>query len=136
MRTPQQAAQAWVQGMQSATQKIQDGINATTVAPTQLAAQHLDKYLAGTQQAVASGKMAAKLNAVTLQQWQQATIAKVSRVGAGATTAQPKMQAHLQRFLPKVAAARATVKAMPSSTPADRIARMVAFATAMQGPVS
>ena len=136
MRTPQQATDAWAQGLAAAQQKITDGINSVTESPTAKAAQHLDKYVQNTAAAVASGKMAAKLNAVSLQDWKSKFLAKVSRIGSGAQAAKPKMLAHLTKFLPKVAAARATVKGMPNTTKADTQARMNAFFQAMLGPVS
>jgi hypothetical protein len=128
MRTPQQAADAWATNMAASQQKVTDGINAVTESPTAKAAQNLDKYVTGTQAAVASGKMARKLNAVSLSDWNTAALAKVSRIGSGAQTAKPKMLRHLSAFLPFVAQVRQNVRQMPNATPSDRIARMVANA--------
>lgn len=129
MRSPQAAADAWVSGMQASQQKVTDGINSVTESPTAAAARNLDKYVQNTAAAVNSGKMASKLNAVTLQDWKNAAIAKVGRIGSGATAAKPKMMKHLQQWLPFVANVRAQVKQMPSTTPQDRIQRMVFNAT-------
>lgn len=128
MRTPQAAADAWATNMAAAQQKITDGINAVTESPTAKAAQSLDKYLNGVQNAVQSGRMAKKLNAVSLSDWKTAALAKVSRIGSGAQTAKPKMLKHLAAFLPFVQQVRQNVRQMPNATPSDRIARMVANA--------
>lgn len=130
-RTPQQVADAWASGMQAATAKIQAGIEAVTESPTAKAAQSLDKYLNNVQAAVASGKMARKLNAVSLQDWKQRTIAKVSRIGSGAQASKDKMTRFLSQWLPFVAQVRQQIRAMPNATPQDRIARMVANAEAL-----
>lgn len=121
-------ADNWASRMAASTQKITDGVNAVTESPTAKAAQNLDKYKANTAAAVDSGKMAAKLNAVSLTQWKNATLAKVSRVGSGAQASKQKMVNHLTKWLPFVAQVRQQIKQMPSTTPQDRIARMVANA--------
>ena len=83
--------------------KYTAGVQAVTVAPTAAAAtdQAMQKYIAGVQQSVTSGKRAASLNAVTLQQWQQATISKgAPRLQSGAAQAQPKVAAFFQKWQP------------------------------------
>ena len=127
-RTPQQVGDDWASRMAASTQKITDGINAVTESPTAKAAQNLDKYLANTAAAVASGKMAKNLNAVSLGDWKTRTLAKVSRIGQGAQAGKDKMIKHLQAWLPFVAQVRQQVRQMPSTTAQDRIARMVANA--------
>lgn len=111
--------------MGQSVNKITQGIDAVQESPTEAAARNLDKYLQNTQEAVSSGKMAASLRRVTLQDWKTAAKAKASRVGSGATAAKDKMQRHLTAWLPHVAAVRAQVKQMASTTKEDRIARMV-----------
>lgn len=117
--------------MGAATQKITDGVQGVQESPTAAAARHLDKYITGTQAAVSSGKMAAKLQAVSLQDWKTATLAKVSRVGSGAQAAKPKMLAFQTQWQPFLQNVRQQIKQMPNTTPEDRIARMVANARAL-----
>lgn len=124
MRTPQQVADEWAARMQASQQKISDGIDSVQEAPTAKAASALDKYLSRVAEAVNSGKMAERLNAVTLASWKQSAKAKVSRVGSGALEAKPKMVAHLTQWLPYVRQVRDQVRAMPSTTAAERDARM------------
>lgn len=100
-KDPAAVAAKWSKNLAGSTDSIRAGVQAVTVAPTQRAAQRLDAYLAGVQQAVASGKMARKLNAHSLADWQQSMLNKgVNRVAAGATAAVPKMQAFLAKWLP------------------------------------
>lgn len=128
MRTPQQVADSWASNMAAASQKITDGINAVTESPMAKAAQNLDKYLTSTQNAVTSGKMARALNNTSLATWKTNFLAKVSRIGSGAQAAKPKFQQFLSSWLPYVQQVRQQVKSMPSTTPQDRIQRMVANA--------
>lgn len=126
MRTPQQVADEWAARMQASQQKISDGIDSVQESPTAKAAQSLDKYLQRVADAVNSGKMAARLNGVSLASWKAAAKAKVSRVGAGALEAKPKMVSFLTQWLPFVRSVRDQVRAMPSTTVAERDARMQA----------
>lgn len=105
MPTAAQAAQNWQNGMQNSTQRITAGVNAVTVAPTQLAAAAADRMLAGIQRAVSSGKWQAGLQSVSLQDWKSAMLDKgVNRIASGAAAAKGKMQSFLSQFLPYVAA--------------------------------
>lgn len=109
--TPQQVAANWQRGLSSATDKIKAGINAVTEAPTARAARRVDAQVAGVQRAAASGKTAAALNAVSLDDWKQAFLNKgVSRIASGATTAQNKMADFYTQFLPAVDAAKASLQ--------------------------
>lgn len=107
-------ATRWANGMSGSADKIKQGVQGVTESPTAKAAQSLDRMLAGIQRAIQSGKMAAKLNAVTLAAWQQAMIDKgVLRVASGATAAKPKFQAFMQEFLPYLEQGRQQLASMP-----------------------
>ena len=96
-----QAAKNWQNGMANSSAKMTAGINAVTEAPSTAAIAAIPRMVAGIQQAAASGKIQAGLARVSLQMWQQAMIQKgVTRVAAGATAAQPKVQAFMTAFLP------------------------------------
>lgn len=105
MATPQQAAANWAAGMSGASTKLKAGVNAVTTAPTQLAAAAVDRQVAGVQHAAATGKTQRALQAVSLQQWQNAMITKgLPRIASGAQAAIPKMQQFMGQFLPFQAA--------------------------------
>lgn len=98
---PTDAAQAWVNGMQSAGPKYIAGIEAVKVAPGQLAAAKADFW--ATQVQNAKSKFAGNVAKVTLQSWQASASTKgAPRLGSGATAAQPKMASFMANFLPKL----------------------------------
>jgi hypothetical protein len=93
------AAQAWVNGMQAAGPKYSAGVTAVKTAPGQLAAAKSDFW--AQQVAAAKQKFASNVAKVTLQSWQQAAINKgAPRLGTGATAAQPKFVAFMTAFIP------------------------------------
>jgi hypothetical protein len=124
MLTSSQVAQKWATNTQNAQAALKAGVMAVTTAPTAIAAQRADKYLAGVNAAVSSGRYQAALNSVSLQDWQQAMNTKASaRIGPGVTAAVPKMQSFMDKWLPYEAAGSATVAGMPKTTLADSQAR-------------
>ena len=92
------AAQRWQQGFGAAGTKWAAGIESVTVAPGQLAAAALPRYLAGVQQN--SQKWAANSAAVTLAQWKQQSVDKgQARLATGAQTGMAKYQAKIGQVL-------------------------------------
>ena len=121
-------ANKWAQAMQGAGAAYQAGIDRVTDSPMAKAAQNVQGYLQGVQDAVNSGKYAAGLNRVSLQDWKNAAKTNgAQRLGSGATLAKPKVQAFLSQFLPVLANNVATVKAMPNATYEQRKARAMAM---------
>lgn len=93
-----QAAQAWQQGFGAAGQKWADGIESVTVAPGQMAAAALPRYLQGVQQN--APKWASRVSSVSLASWKQQSVAKgQSRLASGATAGMAKYQARIQAVL-------------------------------------
>lgn len=120
-----QVAAAWAAGMANAGTKITAGVNAVTEAPGMKAAAQAAVWARNT--AAAQNRYATNSAAVSLAAWKQATIGLgIPRIAAGASAAQPKMQAFLQWFLPAQQAVTDTVRAMPKGTIDQSIARMVA----------
>lgn len=123
-----EAAQRWQTGFGAAGQKWADGIDAVTVAPGQLAAAALPRYLAGVQQN--AQKWASRSAGVTLAQWKQQSIAKgQSRLATGAQTGMAKYQSRIQSVLD----AEKTIIAglPPRGTVEQNIQRSSAFQLAM-----
>lgn len=105
------------------------GVRATTANPGELAAQAQDKYAAGVQEAVQSGRYAEGCRSVTPAMWKEACEKTGSvRISSGVDKGKPKMQTFLSEFLPAQEAITQEVKAMPSMTLEDRLSRMVAQA--------
>lgn len=121
-------AQRWSNNLASATDKIKAGVQAVTQSPTAKAAANANNYLQGVQRAVSSGKYASALQAVSLQDWQNAMINKgISRVASGATAAMPKMQQFMSQWLPYEAAGVAALASTPRGTIDQNIARAVSM---------
>lgn len=94
-------AQTWAQRLAGSTTKIQAGIQAVTVPPGQAAAANKAGYVQGV--AAAADKWGRNVGAVSLSDWQQATIEKgLPRIGTGATAAQPKMAAVMSKMIPYI----------------------------------
>lgn len=126
--TASDAAKAWVDGLSAATAKMQRGVNALTVSPTESAAKMKNKMLQNLTTAVNSGKWEAGLRAVTLDQWRQRYVEKgLPRVASGASASQDKMTAFMQQLLAYQDTALQSLSAMPNNNKADSKARMNAW---------
>lgn len=126
---PNRSAKEWADRLAASGQKIATGVQAVTVAPTELAAKKKDKYIQGVQDAVASGKWERGLRSVSLSDWQQAMTTKgISRIPEGARSAQGKMERFMAAFFPVLERNLQQVKSMPDATFEDRMNRMVAMA--------
>ena len=90
----------WSSGIAGAGTKWQEGVSSVTVAPNAVAAQRADRYAAGCQNAVSSGRYVEANNAVPLSYWQQACKDKVSRF----TAANPQGKMRFQSGIAKVLA--------------------------------
>ena len=126
VKTADQMVTNWKNAMASpATQAAYTaGINATTSNPMALAAAAADRYAAGTQAAVSSGKFQAKLNAVSVSTWKQNSATKgAPRLATGAAAATPKFQAFAAKYQPVYAAIQSAVATMPKGGLANAQAR-------------
>ena len=122
----QQFVDRWASGLKGSTQRIVEGVQNVQVSPTAKAAKSLDKAKAGYTAAIDSGKMARKLNAVSLESWKASTLAKApQRISAGVDGAVPKMQEFARKLLPYLTQVQAKVQAMPNISLEDNIQRAV-----------
>lgn len=96
--TAADAAQRWQQGFGAAGQRWADGIESVTVAPGQMAAAALPRYLAGVQSN--AQKWASRTASVSLAQWKQQAVQKgQSRLATGAQAGMAKYQARIAAVL-------------------------------------
>jgi hypothetical protein len=122
---PQAATTKWVSSMQNATAQITRGVNAVTVSPGQKAAAAADKWLAKVTQAKA--KFAARVGALSLQDWQTAmTNYGIPRIAQGATAKQGKMLAFQTEWLAFLNANQSKIDRMSTNTIEDGIAKVTA----------
>lgn len=124
--TATQAAAKWASRLQASTTEITQGVQAVTVAPGQLAAAQKQAWLQRTT--AAADKWAARVGAVSLQDWKDKMInVGIPRISQGATANQPKVAAFMTDFLPFLDNGVQQVKAMPKVTLQDGIQRAVAM---------
>lgn len=94
---------------------ITQGIDRVTVAPGQLAARAADLWATNT--AASKPRFAANSAKVSLNEWQSAAKDKgVARIADGASKAQPKMAAFMQKLIPFVTAQAGNLPARGSIT--------------------
>lgn len=123
--TPQEGTTKWVNRLSSAVPDVTAGIAKVTVAPGQQAAQKFNKWQQNTM--TAAQKWRNNTAAVSLQSWQASATAGTARIASGAQQKQGKYEAFASQFYPFLDSQVAKVKAMPDTTPEDRIQRAVAM---------
>jgi hypothetical protein len=131
MPTPDQIVKNWIAAMGSGDtqRKYKEGINRVTENPMAKAAspEAMDRYQRGVSESIATGRRAAKLNAVPMQRWQQnAANIGAAALATGAAKGKGKMQEAAQKWAPIYGQVSATVQAMPKGTRADSKARAAA----------
>jgi len=114
--------------LKASTEDMRRGINRVTESPTDKAAAKQDKMLSNLTQAVQSGKWAAGLKRVTLDEWKRkAADIGVNRVAAGIDGAKEKVISFAEVLLPHIDRGRDKIKAMPDITLDDNINRVSTF---------
>jgi predicted transcriptional regulator len=122
--TPEQATDKLIRRAQGAVTDYVAGIKAVTESPTALAAKNLDKAQLNYNNAIQSGRMAKRLNAVSREDWIKATAEKgQARYAPGLTAAKEKVLAFFTEFLPYADRVAAEIRSMPSLTIEDSVAR-------------
>lgn len=125
---PSTAADRWATNLGGAGEKIREGVNNVSEAPTAKAAKAVDRYLAGVQKAVSDGSYVAGLNRVSLQDWKDAMLNKgITRVTSGATVAKPKMREFLAEVQPHIEQGQRMLESMPKGTLDQSKARAIAW---------
>jgi hypothetical protein len=117
VKTPEQMAQNWVtaMGSPSTSASYKSGIQNTAVNPMQLAASQeaQDKYAAATAEAVRSGRMREKLNAVPKEYWQSQSMGVgASNLANGGKKGQAKQLAWFRRAVSIYPQMRAAARAI------------------------
>lgn len=130
---PQTIADRYVAGMQGASTKYKAGVAAVSEAPTAKAARNLGKAQRNYNAAIESGKTAARLNAVSLEQWKALASTKgANNLAGGASAAKSKVAAYWTAVGPAFASLQAQIDAMPNETEQDREQRALAWMRGMR----
>ena len=121
----------WTNGASAGQGKYVQGIEGTTVDPTQLAIRAQTALLSNFTQAVTSGRWANRLAAAGKAKWQTNAIAKAGNWSTGIASGETAYATAMQTWLPRIQSAAATVRNMPSGTLAASQARSAAFMAAL-----
>jgi len=118
--------------LKAAVEDVRKGIDRVTESPTAKAAAAQDKMLTNLTAAISSGKWAAGLKRVSLEQWKKnARDIGVNRISAGIDGAKDKVIAFASELLPYIDRSKALIAGMPSITLDDNINKMTTFIRSM-----
>jgi len=118
--------------LKAAVEDVRKGIDRVTENPCEKAAAKQDKMLTNLTAAVSSGKWAAGLKRVSLEDWKKkARDIGVNRIAAGIDGAKDKTIAFAEQLLPHIDREKAKIAAMPDVTLDDNINRMTSFVRGM-----
>jgi L-amino acid N-acyltransferase YncA len=124
--TPEQIADKLIRRGGAAIEDYRAGVTAVTESPTVAAARKIDKMQSRFNDAIASGKVKRRMEAVTIDAWKKATLELgANRLASGLSAAKPKIVAFQTEFQPFQTAVTARTRAMPDTTIEDSINRMV-----------
>ncbi len=122
--TPEQTADKLIRRAQGAVQDYVTGVKNVTESPTVAAVRNLDKAQLNYAESIQSGRMAKRLNAVSKEDWIKAAVEKgQARYAPGLAASRDKTVEFFAEFLPYADRVSAEVRAMPSLTIDDSIAR-------------
>lgn len=114
--------------LKAAVEDVRKGIDRVTENPCEKAAGKQDKMLTNLTAAVTSGKWAAGLKRVSLEEWKKkARDIGVNRIAAGIDGAKAKVITFAEQLLPHIDRGQDKIKAMPDVTLDDNINRMTTF---------
>ena len=118
--------------LKAAVEDVRKGIDRVTESPTEKAAAKQDKMLTNLTAAVSSGKWAAGLKRVSLDEWKKkARDVGVNRIAAGIDAAKDKVIDFANQVLPYIDRAQSEIANMPDVTLDDNINRMNTFVRRM-----
>lgn len=126
--TPVEFQEKHARRLKGAIDDMRKGIEGVTSSPTAKAASKADKMKANIVASIDSGKWAAGLNRVTLDEWKDKMINKgLNRVASGIDGAADKVTSFAAEFLPHIDKGLDTIKKLPDLTLEDSINRMTTF---------
>lgn len=118
--------------LKASVEDVRKGIDRVTESPTEKAASKQDKMLSNLTASVNSGKWAAGLKRVSLEDWKKkARDIGVNRIAAGIDGAKEKVTAFAEQLLPHIDRQLDKIKGMPDVTLDDNINRMTSFIRGM-----
>lgn len=126
--TPQEFQEKHARRLKASVEDVRRGIDRVTESPTAKAAAKQDKMLTNLTTAVNSGKWAAGLKRVSLDDWKKVTRdVGVNRIAAGIDAAKDKVVSFAEDLLPHIDRGKDKIKGMSDVTLDDNINRMTTF---------
>jgi len=130
--SPSEFQEKHARRLKAAVEDVRKGIDRVTENPCEKAAAKQDKMLTNLTAAVQSGKWAAGLKRVSLEDWKKAARdIGVNRIAAGIDAAKSKTIAFAEVLLPHIDRQLEKIKTMPDITLDDNINRMTTFIRGM-----
>lgn len=130
--SPEEFAEKHARRLKAAIPDMQAGIERVAEAPTLKAASKQEKMLANVSAAVQSGKWAAGLKRVSLDDWKKAFKEKgLQRVSAGIDGARDKVISFASQLLPYQQNLKNEVDRLPDLTLEDSINRAITWIRGM-----
>jgi len=124
MATPTQIADRWAARLAASTEKIRQGVQAVTEAPTHKAAARSEAYAQGVQRAVSDGSYERGLLRVSLEDWKSKTLeVGIGRIAQGAAAAKGDFASFMGEFMPHVEAGQRQLDQLPRGDLEQNIAR-------------
>lgn len=125
MLNPQAGADKWAQKAGNSVADYKAGIASVTTAPGQLAVAAQNVMTANWNDAVNSGRWAARTGSVSLQSWQQAASTKgANNYASGVNAGKAKYAAAAAYYYPVAAAVKDAVRSIPRDGGAGSLARV------------
>ena len=123
---PTNMANNWKTKFAASGDNIKAGVQAMTETPGAVAARNPDKYLAGVNESVSSGRYAEGNTGYSLGWFQKRVIdVGIPRLQSGATKGQEAYLEYARQAAPVLAEIKAEVRSMPNNTEQERDARML-----------
>lgn len=130
--TAQEYAEKQARRLKGSLDDIRRGVQRVTEAPGEAAARAKDAMKTKLNAAIDDGTWESQVRAVTLPDWQKATLDKgINRIAAGVDAALPKQAAMAERLLAAVDAAVALANRTKRGSLEDNITRMTTFVREM-----
>ncbi len=130
--TPEEFADKHARRLKGAIEDIRSGVEKTTESPTAKAAAKEQKMIQNLNASVSSGKWAARLKSVSLDEWKSKTINKgLGRIASGVDEAYDKQVKFAQQLLSFESDLKTKVDKMPDLTLEDSISRATAWIRGM-----
>ena len=126
--TPEQFQEKHARRLKASIEDMREGVLRVSKSPTEAAADKKEKFRAGINEAIDSGKWERGLRRVSLEEWKSKMIDKgLGRVAAGIDAAADKVRDFAAELLPFQDRLKSQIDGMPDISLEDNINRMTTW---------